>query len=60
MPSPEPIQREQVAREMRAVFPEDIEGSAYRALIWLARIRTSGESRCRVLSYMRLAKLNAC
>jgi hypothetical protein len=42
---PSPICREQFAREVRAVIiAEDIADFAYRALIRLARIRTSGEN----------------
>jgi hypothetical protein len=37
-PNPTPIQRKQVAREVRTVIAEDIEDYAYRALIRLARI----------------------
>jgi hypothetical protein len=43
--SPEPSWREQVAREVRSVIAEDTDDSAYRALIRLTRIRTSGENR---------------
>ena len=54
-PSPAPICREQFAREVRAVIAEDIVDSAYRALIRLARIRTSGENRLDSHDQARLA-----